>query len=121
MEIIVKQHALNDLMDYAGLCSIDGKCSNLNENCLNNMYYGPFCDISCSEISDKCQACDRNGNCLKCKNKLFFGNKCENSCQNCPEGICEMDGVCTNSGNCKVNEYFGDKCSILVQKLVLIV
>ena len=94
-----------------GLCSIDGKCSNLNENCLNNMYYGPFCDISCSEISDKCQACDRNGNCLKCKNKLFFGNKCENSCQNCPEGICEMDGVCTNSGNCKVNEYFGDKCS----------
>ena len=33
------------------------------------------------------------------------------SCQNCPEGICEMDGVCTNSGNCKDNEYFGDKCS----------
>ena len=88
----------------------DGNCTDTTNNCLNDLSYGPNCDKPCSDISNKCQNCDRNGNCIKCLNKLNYGNNCENSCENCPGGICEIDGKCINEGNCKNNDYFGDNC-----------
>lgn len=76
------------------------------------MNYGENCNTPCSDININCQACDRNGKCLKCKNNILYGDSCENSCDKCPGEICEIDGTCTNEGNCKDNEYYGTNCQL---------
>ena len=32
------------------------------------------------------------------------------SCDKCPDQLCELNLVCSRPGNCKDNDYFGDKC-----------
>ena len=93
-----------------GECDINGKCLDPDTNCINSTHKGPKCDTPCDQDKDNCLTCERDGKCLSCKEKKSYGDDCTDSCENCPEGICEFDGTCTKEGDCKDFKFYEDKC-----------
>ena len=92
------------------LCEIDLTCSREGD-CKDQLYYGDKCDQSCEEISPLCIKCSRDGKCLECSDKHYFGVSCYDLCDKCPEGTCDIDGICTDiSSDCVGQKYFGTKC-----------
>ena len=39
------------------------------------------------------------------------------SCDKCPDNLCELDLTCSKSGDCKEQSYFGDKCNKLCEEI----
>ena len=93
-------------------CEIDGFCSNEEDNCHHNLTYGNYCLTYCNDTRDNCITCNRKGICLTCLDNKTYGENCEYSCEKCPEGICDIDGVCLDpKGNCLNNLTFGPSCN----------
>ena len=93
-------------------CEIDGFCSNEEDNCHNNLTYGNYCLTYCNDTRDNCITCNRKGICLTCLDNKTYGENCEYSCEKCPEGLCDIDGVCLDpKGNCLNNLTFGPSCN----------
>ena len=93
-----------------GLCNIDGTCINQTGNCLDDLYYGPKCNESCSSINESCSTCSRNETCLSCITLAFFGDKCNKSCH-CPYQECNINGTCIHkNGTCYQEIFFGEDC-----------
>ena len=94
-------------------CDIHGNCKDGTSNCKNSEYYGNKCDTKCDSVASKelCIKCDRDGTCNECKEGKYWGPSCQYQCEHCPEGLCNMDGTCTKSGDCENQDYFGDKCT----------
>ena len=96
-----------------GFCLPNGDCLDPSSNCKNNLYYGIKCDQPCNGTNEFCETCNRDGECLTCKDQLRYGSDCSGSCQNCPGGICEFDeGTCINEGDCKDYKFYQDKCQL---------
>ena len=92
-----------------GTCTIDGLCINQNDNCLDEQLFGPSCNKTCND----CKSCDRGGNCTTCNNSFIYGKKCSEKCENCPDGGCDINGICINkTENCKGDLYYGENCTI---------
>ena len=93
-------------------CEIDGFCHNERDNCHDNLTYGNYCLINCNYERDNCTTCNRNGICLTCLDNKSYGDNCEYSCEKCPEGLCDIDGICLDpEGNCLNNLTFGPSCN----------
>ena len=88
----------------------DNTCNKENGNCeCKEGYVGQKCQSKCNE---NCDGCNEDGTCIKCKDNKFFGNKCENSCDKCPNGNCTMDGICYNEiDKCLGEKLFGPSCN----------
>ena len=94
------------------VCHKNGTCLDLGENCYQNLTYGEDCESKCGSKTPECEACERNGDCLYCKDQKNYGINCENSCSKCPDGICYMNSECINDGNCAENNTYGPSCNI---------
>ena len=83
---------------------------NKTENCIGKLYYGENCTQKCSD--NDCKTCNRQGFCLTCYNNTLFGNYCNQTCDNCPNGQgCDINGKCLNeTENCKEELFFGENC-----------
>ena len=101
-----------------GLCDINGICDNKTLDCDNISYTGDNCWVLCSDIHSNCKECHRNNTCTLCIDREFFGETCENPCDNCP-GYCYHDGICENQiENCDNDTFTGIKCDELCSKNV---
>ena len=93
-------------------CDINGLCNNTNDNCFKNLTYGTDCLKPCKNSHENCSTCDRSGDCLSCVGYKTFGSECSDSCELCPKGECEFDGICINQHeNCLNNLTFGLRCN----------
>ena len=80
-------------------------CTECNEN-----YY--LQDHKCLRCNDGCKegTCKDGGIC-ECK-EGFYGSTCENTCSNCPEGGCDINGICIDiNSDCKDPKYYGPLCN----------
>ena len=94
-----------------GTCDTDGKCTDLENNCKDNLTFGEYCNINCTSINETCNTCNRNGDCLSCEGQYNYGPNCSKTCANCPEDICKFDdGSCIKDGDCEGNKYYGKDC-----------
>ena len=101
-----------------GLCDINGICDNKKLDCDNISYTGDNCWVLCSDVHSNCKECHRNNTCTLCIDREFFGETCENPCDNCP-GYCYHDGICENQiKNCDNDTFTGIKCDELCSKNV---
>ena len=92
-------------------CEPDGKCNNKVDNCYNNLTYEEYCLKPCNESHINCSTCDRQGNCLSCLGNKTHGSSCDLSCENCPDGLCDFDGICLNqTADCLDSLYTGQRC-----------
>ena len=90
---------------------IDGTCIDTNSICNDKISYGPKCNKPCNE---NCQECNRNGECTSCKDNHNWDISCNKQCSNCPDGTCDITGICTDqTSNCQGNDYYGNKCDQL--------
>ena len=93
-------------------CEFDGLCHNNQDNCHLNLTYGDNCLTFCNDTRDNCTTCDRKGICLTCLDNKAYGENCEYSCEKCPEGLCDINGVCLDKNrNCLNNLTFGASCN----------
>ena len=95
-----------------GKCNLDGDCLDESTKCKDDSFYGKGCNTSCTQINSSCITCNREEECLTCK-ESFYGNKCQFSCSNCPDGKCNHDGDCLDeSTKCINDSYHGKGCNI---------
>ena len=98
-------------------CHMDGICNDLTTPCENPEYTEDTCSVLCKDIHTNCKECHRNNTCTSCINKEFFGDACDESCENCP-GFCDINGICENKkDDCDNTEYTGDTCSVLCKDI----
>ena len=104
-----------------GTCNIEnGSCDKESELCGDGTTYGQNCDSPCkTEDHPNCIKCYKDtGNCFECEG-AYFGNDCEQSCENCPEGKCTIEGICNGEGEtCVNNKLTGEKCDTLCQDVI---
>ena len=94
-----------------GLCSIDGNCTNQNDNCKDDATKGDDCETPCNNEHTHCEKCSRDGTCTKCTDDKFKDLDCKGTCPNCPGETCYINGTCIDqSDNCKNNVTKGEKC-----------
>ena len=92
-------------------CNKTGFCNDSISNCLNDEYYGDNCEHMCKELGTNCVKCSRDEECIACSEDQFFGPTCNNSCWNCPNHTCHINGICLNdNNNCFGNKYYGERC-----------
>ena len=77
-----------------GNCDINGRCEDQDTICIDDSYYGEYCNISCFDISPHCKKCNREEKCTSCTDLKHRGDKCDQGCAECgPEG-CNIKGYC---------------------------
>ena len=92
-------------------CNIDGSCVNPNDKCIDDHYFGIDCQKPCTDINGTCDTCTRDGICTSCKTPEYWGEYCENHCDNCPENKCHFNGTCVDqTSNCIGDIFTGEKC-----------
>lgn len=90
-------------------------------NSKNIIFYSSFFSLDYSDSSESsdssdscpenCESCVNKTYCISCKGDKFYGNICENNCNNtCLDQICDK-----NNGTCKECKegYFGINCSLI--------
>lgn len=95
-----------------GICDINGICNDTENDCLNKLYFGKYCNQTCNSDKKNCKECRRNGVCISCNNDEFYGGDCKESCERCFNGTCNMDGTCKFPGNCSKGYYYGISCNL---------
>ena len=97
-----------------GTCHVNGTCIDNSIDCKDNSHTGHNCSVLCSNLYPDCKTCHRNNTCTSCLNESIYGDFCNDSCVNCPGGICHMNGTCKDQINiCDNNFYTGSSCSEL--------
>ena len=92
----------------------DGKCTNLDDDCIDKVTFGDYCTLQCSEKIQGCSKCHRDGVCFQCSDNHYYGANCNALCDKCPGGTCDFDGKCTDqNANCKNNATKGIKCETI--------
>ena len=91
----------------------NGICFDSSSNCKNNLYYDTKCDKKCNEPHSNCTTCNREGECLTCKNNQTYGKYCEIQCSIGCEINDKNEKQCFQDGRCKegcLYNYFGSLC-----------
>ena len=95
-----------------GGCNWTGICNDENTTCVDEIRYGPSCDMLCSDRNENCTKCNRTGDCFECISEYYYGPNCT-QCFNCPDG-CKDDGICNDeTSNCNNDLYYGPSCNQL--------
>ena len=110
----VKEFApLNDNEEEKDLCYINGTCKNLNDVCRNKSFTGETCNDLCSIKYENCKECDRENICTECNIKNQYGDFCNISCENCPDGLCNITGICQIQDKpCENKSLTGEYCNL---------
>ena len=91
---------------------MNGTCKNLIEVCKNENYTGVDCNVLCSDIYDNCMKCNRENICTECTEKDRYSDKCNITCENCPNELCYISGECENdTALCNNNSLTGIFCN----------
>ena len=99
------------------ICEFNGNCTNEGD-CKDYKYYESKCQEECNKIGEFCDTCYRKGTCKSCIDELHYGDKCEDTCDTCPDKSCNMKGICTDStSNCVNDSYYGDSCEYECKEL----
>ena len=73
----------------------------------------------CPNLPSNCQTCNRNNTCITCVNHTLFGDHCTDLCYNCPDGLCNISGICDdNTTQCIDNSFTGANCSLLCSEVI---
>ena len=82
-----------------------------SNDCFNEIFFGTKCNQLCNETRDNCVKCHREGECFVCTNETYYGKDCEQKCDNCPEKKCDINGICSEEGDCINMEFYGGFCN----------
>jgi hypothetical protein len=92
-------------------CYMNGTCINETATCEDPHFYGPNCSIPCNQDNIHCDTCSRNGICDSCENNFYWGPKCNDTCEFCPNEGCYNNGTCVNdTENCVNSTHYGPQC-----------
>ena len=93
-------------------CYINGNCTDIDKDCIDDQFYGPKCKDVCNAIHWNCDRCHRNKSCIECNDIHYFGPECQKGCFECPKQLCEINGTCVDQdGPCNSPSKYGEKCT----------